>query len=300
MRVRPCPRAPCPDEETDHLPPQHTLTLRQAAERLGLHYMTVYRHVRTGRLPARWVDGQWLVDEADLVATTPPVRSGRRMGWHQWQARLEARLLAGDEQGAWTVAQAALASGAAAEAVLLDALGPAMASIGERWAAGDVSVADEHRASQVAIRVLARMGPLSARPGRKRATVVVGTPPGERHALPGAMVADVLRGAGYQVVDLGVDVPVAMFAEVARRSPDAVLVGVTVGGQEEAVAQVVSAVRAAAPGVPVLAGGAGLAEAAARAAGADGWSGRDAREALAALAASTGRGGASGDPAPAS
>ncbi|MDA8269090.1 MAG: helix-turn-helix domain-containing protein [Actinomycetota bacterium] len=31
--------------------------LQQAADRLGVHYMTVYRYVRTGRLPATKVGG---------------------------------------------------------------------------------------------------------------------------------------------------------------------------------------------------------------------------------------------------
>lgn len=279
-----------------------SLTLRQVAERLGVHYMTVYRHVRTGKLPARWQDGQWLVDEADLPvpgaarpggagrAGARAVGSGgrRRPGWAQWTARLEQRLVAGDEPGAWAVAQAAMAAGAAPERVLLDVVAPAMVAIGRRWETGELTVADEHRASQVATRVLARLGPSFARPGRKRAAVVVGTPPGERHALPVAMAVDVLRGAGHQVVDLGVDVPAAMFARVAERTPQllAVAVGVTRTGQERAVAQVVSAVRGAVPGVPVLVGGAGVpGGAAATRLGADRWSGADARSLLDAVAA---------------
>ena len=47
--------------------PRKPLTLPQVADKLGLHYMTVYRYVRTGRLPAKRVRGTWQVDPADLA-----------------------------------------------------------------------------------------------------------------------------------------------------------------------------------------------------------------------------------------
>ena len=44
------------------------LTLQQAADKLGVHYMTVYRYVRTGKLPATRVGGGWQVDPDDLAS----------------------------------------------------------------------------------------------------------------------------------------------------------------------------------------------------------------------------------------
>ena len=41
--------------------PKQPLTLLQVADKLGVHYMTVYRYVRTGRLPATRVGGIWQV-----------------------------------------------------------------------------------------------------------------------------------------------------------------------------------------------------------------------------------------------
>ena len=56
--------------------------LREASTVLALHYMTVYRYVRTGRLPARRVGGGWLVRRSDLEALAPtpaaPTERGRR------------------------------------------------------------------------------------------------------------------------------------------------------------------------------------------------------------------------------
>ncbi len=36
--------------------------LQQAADRLGVHYMTVYRYIRTGRLPAVKEAGEWRIE----------------------------------------------------------------------------------------------------------------------------------------------------------------------------------------------------------------------------------------------
>ena len=43
------------------------LSLLEAADRLGVHYMTIYRRVRLGILPARKIGGTWMVDPADLA-----------------------------------------------------------------------------------------------------------------------------------------------------------------------------------------------------------------------------------------
>ena len=42
------------------------LNLKQVAQRLGVHYMTAYRYVRQGRLPARREGTAWVVDRADV------------------------------------------------------------------------------------------------------------------------------------------------------------------------------------------------------------------------------------------
>ena len=40
---------------------QPRVTLHEAAKRLGVHYMTAYRYVRTGRLPAERDGAHWLI-----------------------------------------------------------------------------------------------------------------------------------------------------------------------------------------------------------------------------------------------
>jgi len=200
--------------------------LREASEVLGLHYMTVYRYVRTGRLVARREGGEWLVRRSDLEALArepqAPVERGRR-GRPRHEARvgrLVTTLLAGDEPGAWTVISEAVASGATASAISIELIGAAMQQIGERWERGAASVADEHRASVIAHRLIGRAGAHVSRRGRHRGRIVLGAPAGELHSLPSALLADVLRSEGFEVHDLGANVPTEDFvAFVASLAP---------------------------------------------------------------------------------
>lgn len=257
-----------------------TLGLREAADRLGVHYMTAYRYVRSGRLPAQKQGSEWRVDPADLARLTspvaaapPPQRSSRRSVHRQ---RLERRLVAGDEAGAWGVVEAALTSGADPAEVLTDVMVPSLESIGERWEAGELSIADEHRASAVAQRLIARMGPRFRRPGRRRGTVVLGSTTGDRHSLPTAILGDLLRGRGLEVVDLGADCPAATFVDEVRRAAPVCALGICVTAPDvvETVPDVVGEVRAAGVVCPVVVGGGAVRDGEhARRLGADLWAG---------------------------
>jgi excisionase family DNA binding protein len=281
------------------VPETEEITLQQAADRLGVHYMTAYRYVRLGRLPARKDGGVWKVAVADLdllaaAGPTPVGRRGRGPGstahpGADWAARFEARLVAGDSRGATGVVEAALAAGAGLDDLYLGVVGPAMHHIGDRWATGELDVADEHRATSVAHEVLGRVADRFARPGRTRGNVVVGAAPGERHGLAVTMVAHLLRADGWEVDDLGADVPAPSFGVAARSVARLVAVGISVTHAEnlEGARAAVVAVRDAVGDVPVLLGGAAVAGAAEAAAlGADGWApdGRAAAEVLAAIA----------------
>ena len=107
------------------------LTLQEAADLLGVHYMTAYRYVRTGRLPGRRVGAHWHVRHADLdtvAATAPAGRNAvtRRVPKKDYVRRLASQLVQGDEAEAWRLLQAALGSAYSPEDLYFDVLGPAM------------------------------------------------------------------------------------------------------------------------------------------------------------------------------
>jgi serine phosphatase RsbU (regulator of sigma subunit)/methanogenic corrinoid protein MtbC1/putative methionine-R-sulfoxide reductase with GAF domain len=203
-----------------------------------------------------------------------------------WRGRLVDRLLAGDDAGAWVIILAALEQGAPAPDVYVELLAGALESVGEAWQLGAVDVAAEHVATATAGRLLARLSAeLPAVPTGGR--VLVATPPGELHAMPAFVVAEVLRLSGFEVVYLGADVPLDAMAAAIRRTPG--LVGICLSGTvvpSAVMAQAVAVAKEAAPaGVDVFAGGRAVPdEASAVAIGASGWA-PDAREVPRLLAA---------------
>ena len=65
---------------TSSAPPEETLSLHQAADELGVHYMTAYRYVRLGVLPAHREGRSWRVRRADLDTLgeeTPPAQDAQ-------------------------------------------------------------------------------------------------------------------------------------------------------------------------------------------------------------------------------
>jgi excisionase family DNA binding protein len=210
-----------------------SITLNEAAEKLGVHYMTAYRYVRTGRLEATKVGGEWRVSQSDLdafvaAASAPTPSSSGRITRVDYHHRLEDRLLVGDENGAWTIIESALGSGTEPRDIYLKVLAPALAHIGEEWAAGRVSVAQEHRASVVTQRIIGRLGPRFNRPGRKRGSIVIGAPQGDHHSVPSSMAGDLLRGQGFNVIDLGANSPAQSFLDALNAFDDLVGAGICV------------------------------------------------------------------------
>lgn len=235
------------------------LSLHEAADELGVHYMTVYKYVRTGRLEAAQSAGRWQVSRAALDAFRSAPRPARRASRATASARLMSRLVAGDEMGSWRIIEASLESGATPAEVQETVVVPALVEIGERWARGELSVADEHVASQVVGRLMGRLGPHFHARGRRRGTIVIGCPPGELHSLPAAILADQLRTRSFAVVALGADTPVDSFCDRVISTPDLVAVGISVTTAEAigSVGTLADAIRAA-TSVPIVVGGAAV------------------------------------------
>lgn len=239
-----------------------SISLRDAAERLDLHYMTIYRYVRTGRLAATKSGGQWCVDLADLeglvIGSDPATRDGSRT---RAARQLEDRMIAADEAGAWSVVSQALTSGAEPSDIHLQMIIPAMQSIGDRWASHDLTVFDEHQASVVATRLVARLGPRFRLRSRPKAHVVVGLVAGDSHALTTAIMADLIRGRGYEVTDLGADTPPESFVEVVESAavpPIAVAISSSQPSSIDVAKSTIAAIRAARPDVAIAVGGTGI------------------------------------------
>jgi MerR family transcriptional regulator, light-induced transcriptional regulator len=235
------------------------MQLREAADVLGVHYQTAYQWVREGSLPARKLGRGYEVDEADVRVLADRRRAGREparaVEVRDWQAQarqLYQTIARGDETHArhWL---ARLAAGVSLTDLCEHVIAPALRRIGGDWAAGQVSIAQEHRASAICERLIALHA--AQPPGRPRGCALVTTPPGERHGLPALMAAACLREDRWLVHHLAADLPVG---EVTRFAEDAAATLVVFSAATEDAAEDAAAaaaeVVAANPRAVVLAG----------------------------------------------
>lgn len=200
------------------------LTLAEAAERLGVHYMTAYKYVRTGRLNAHKDGGLWVVPVSEVEEFRSEAGTEHRRE-DAYPELIEARLIAGDDSGAHRILVDALASGAGPEEAYIDLLGGALTSIGRKWAIGELSIADEHMATATALRVIARLGAKLAAKGKTRGTILLAVVPTDTHALPTAMMHDLLRIHRFDALDLGADTPAESISHTAVGIVDLLAVG---------------------------------------------------------------------------
>jgi diguanylate cyclase (GGDEF)-like protein len=169
-------------------------------------------------------------------------------------------LRAGESSAAADVLVEALRSGLAGIWLLDRIVAPALREIGRLWERGEITVADEHLATAITHRVLALVYPelLSALPGSQPRVLLAGVQ-GEQHALGLRIVADVLEGAGHDVLYLGADVPLAALLDAVRRhAPAAVGLAATLSASAEPLAHAIDALHGLGTGALLLIGGQGV------------------------------------------
>jgi len=128
---------------------------------------------------------------------------------------LDRGLLAFDEPGTHATLDR-LFSSVVLEAALEDAILPELRSIGDRWAAGEVTVAQEHFASTL---VRGRLLALARGWDRGRGhRAVLACVPGELHDIGLMCFGLVLRRQGWRILYLGQDTPPETAASAVRRS----------------------------------------------------------------------------------
>ena len=112
---------------------------------------------------------------------------------------------------------AALAAGEAPERILNEALIPAMAEVGRLFEAQEYYVPEMLISAKAMQGGLSLLKPLLAALGTQAGPqVAFGTVKGDLHDIGKNLVIMMLEGGGFEVVDLGIDVPAQKFIEAIR------------------------------------------------------------------------------------
>ena len=132
-------------------------------------------------------------------------------------AELYDAILTGNAKKAEAVTKAALEAGADPTELLGKYMIPAMDEVGKRFECNEYFVPELLIAARAMKTSLALLTPRLAAVGAKAAgRVVIGTVQGDLHDIGKNLVASMLEGGGFEVVDLGVDVPAAKFVEQVK------------------------------------------------------------------------------------
>lgn len=166
-------------------------------------------------------------------------------------------VIAGDEGTAERAVRDALDS-ALTEGVIHDAvLTPAMRRVGDLWARGELSIAEEHLATTITSRMVALLRETLRVAGRRpEHRILLAGVEQDRHTVGLEMAASVLSHGGYEVLSLGADVPVeALPVAVERHRPAVVGLSATLASTAKLVPAAIYAMRAVDPAIGVIIGG---------------------------------------------
>jgi 5-methyltetrahydrofolate--homocysteine methyltransferase len=139
-------------------------------------------------------------------------------------AELYDAILTGNAKKAEEVTKAALAADVNPSELLGKYMIPAMDEVGKRFECNEYFVPELLIAARAMKTALQLLTPKLAAAGAKAVgRVVIGTVQGDLHDIGKNLVASMLEGGGFQVVDLGVDVPPQKFVEAAKEEDGSII-----------------------------------------------------------------------------
>lgn len=171
-------------------------------------------------------------------------------------------LLAGTPRAAEVVVREAIEAGLGQATIDDLVIAPALRVVGDLWADGQLSIAEEHAATSISLRVISLQRE-AFRTARQRSSlrVLLAGAQGEHHIVGLEMAASLILAAGYDVRFLGADLPVSQIGHaVDQHSPT--VIGFTTASPVSAanMPAAFAAVRARDQDVGLLVGGRGVQE----------------------------------------
>jgi len=163
-----------------------------------------------------------------------------------------------DQEGADELTRQALDKGIAADLVLSDGLVPGMERIGVKFRANQVFVPEVLMAAKAMSAGMNHLRPyFQSGEVKRKGIFIIGTVMGDLHDIGKNLLGMIVEGAGWEVVDLGIDVPASKFIAALDEHPNAFiglscLLTTTMLNMEK----IVQEVKAQKPGTKILIGGA--------------------------------------------
>jgi methanogenic corrinoid protein MtbC1 len=129
-----------------------------------------------------------------------------------------------DQDGADELARRALDEGVKPDEILENALIPAMANVGGKFSRKEIYVPQMLMAAKAMNSALAHLKPyFQSGETKRKGKFIIGTVSGDLHDIGKNLVAMMIEGGGWEVIDLGVDVGTDKFLRTLDENPGAVI-----------------------------------------------------------------------------
>jgi len=177
------------------------------------------------------------------------------------------------QPGADEITKEALESGVTPTEILNDALIFAMNKVGQKFSENKIFVPQMLLSAKAMGASMVHLKPFFANGSVKRkGTFILGTVFGDLHDIGKNLLGMMVEGAGWEVIDLGIDVKPEKFIEAVQQHPDAVVgISALLTTTMVNIKPVIEAIRAVSPATKIIVGGAPLSEEFAISIGADGY-----------------------------
>ena len=162
------------------------------------------------------------------------------------------------QDGADELAKMALDSGIKPDAILEEALIPAMANVGNRFSRKEIYVPQMLMAAKAMNGAMKHIKPFfQSGETKRKGKFIIGTVAGDLHDIGKNLVAMMVEGGGWEVIDLGVDVSAEKFLNALGENPGAIIgLSALLTTTMENMKRTVTMVKEKHPGSKILVGGA--------------------------------------------
>ena len=186
---------------------------------------------------------------------------------------VKAKVEAGKSKLVPGLVQEALDEGSA-PAEILQAMVDSMSVVGDKFSSGEIFVPEMLIAAKAMSKGVEVLKPLMAGDGSTSlGTCIIGTVAGDLHDIGKNLVSMMIESAGFDMVDLGVDVPADTFVKAVKDNSNVKLVACSglLTTTMPALKEAVQTIKAAYPDLKVIVGGAPVTPEYATEVGADGY-----------------------------